>query len=127
MALLQELFPHSNPIHLVEGAPMLLALSDNTLRVKSAAWRHILESSLDVPWEQVRSSFTLTTLEKLWTAHQCAVFLFVGKKILFPRTAYDMDFFFFILQSSLFHMLVALEKLWTAHQLVFVRSNIFLS
>lgn len=56
VALLQELFPSSDPIHLVEGAPMLLALSDNTLRVKSEAWRHILESSVDVPWEQVGTS-----------------------------------------------------------------------
>lgn len=51
---MQELFPSSDPIHLVQGAPMLLALSDTTLRVKSEAWKHILEASVDVPWEQVR-------------------------------------------------------------------------
>lgn len=73
VALLQELFPSSDPIHLVEGAPMLLALSDNTLRVKSEAWRHILESSVDVPWEQVRASKSLLHFRKSWTAHQSLV------------------------------------------------------
>lgn len=32
----------------------MLALSENTLRVKNNAWRSVLENRVDVPWEQVR-------------------------------------------------------------------------
>lgn len=53
VALLRELFPSADATRLVEKAPMLLALNENTLRVKSDAWRHILEPRVDVPWEQV--------------------------------------------------------------------------
>lgn len=54
VALLRELFPFADPLRFVEGAPMLLALSEGTLRLKSDAWRHILESRVDIPWEKVR-------------------------------------------------------------------------
>ena len=53
--VLQELFPSLNPLRLVEGAPMLLALSERTVRAKSEAWRHVLEARVEQPWEQVRS------------------------------------------------------------------------
>ena len=51
--VLRELFPSLDPPHLVEGAPMLLALSESTLRAKSKAWRDVLETRIEQPWEQV--------------------------------------------------------------------------
>lgn len=56
--VLQELFPSLNPLGLVEGAPMLLALSESTLRAKSEAWRNVLEARVEQPWEQVQHVFS---------------------------------------------------------------------
>ena len=53
VSLLGELFPFAEPVSLVEKAPMLLALGENTLRVKTDTWRHVLEPRLDVSWEEV--------------------------------------------------------------------------
>lgn len=60
--VLRELFPSLNPVSLVEGAPMLLALSKTTLRAKSDAWRNVLEGRVDVPWAQVRDYFVFCSL-----------------------------------------------------------------
>lgn len=54
VATLQQLFPAVDPQKFVERAPMLLALSEKTLKTKNDAWQHILERRLDAPWEEVR-------------------------------------------------------------------------
>eukprot|EP00752_Nemacystus_decipiens_P014387 g12797.t1 len=57
LKVLQELFPSLKVLRLVEGAPMLLALSESTLRAKSEAWRHVLEARVGQPWEQAIAEF----------------------------------------------------------------------
>lgn len=64
--VLQELFPSLNPVRLVEGAPMLLALSESTLRAKSEAWRNVLEARVEQPWEQV--SVHISVFVKCYTS-----------------------------------------------------------
>ncbi|CAM9703369.1 unnamed protein product, partial [Hapterophycus canaliculatus] len=73
--VLQELFPSSDPVSLVEGAPMLLALSPRTLRVKSDAWRHILEDRIDVSWEQTVAEFPQLLCQGLGRAARVAFLL----------------------------------------------------
>ncbi|CAM9162240.1 unnamed protein product [Scytosiphon promiscuus] len=73
--VLRELFPSLDPVRLVEGAPMLLALSRGTLRVKSDAWRHVLEGRVDVPWEQAIAEFPRLLCQGLGRAARIAFLL----------------------------------------------------
>lgn len=67
MEILQELFPSLNPLRLVGGAPMLLALSESTLRAKSEAWRNVLEARVEQSWEQVSFFYIVDILSHGWT------------------------------------------------------------
>eukprot|EP00903_Cladosiphon_okamuranus_P014829 g13732.t1 len=85
--VLQELFPSLNPLQLVEGAPMLLALSESTLRAKSEAWRNVLEARVEQSWEQAIAEFPQLLCQGLGRAARVAFLLLPGDSSVVPAAA----------------------------------------